>query len=306
MACKCKVCNKSFKNERGLHLHIPKAHKIPLAEYYVNIYQRRDKLTNELLQFNNKEDYFGVDFVSQDNLRKWALSADKGEVKDYLLKRLKQRVTSKELTYAPCHLELQLHDLPSMDMYKYFFGSYSQACNDIKIKPLLDKNIMKGFFDRNIELDDINILIDTREQQPLKFNNSTPMKLDFGDYAVGAPHYDYTYVDRKSESDFKGTMTTGFKRFTRELERAQEFDGYIFIVVESSIEAIIKNNMYGPRQSNLPYIWHNMRLLMHKFAKKCQFIFTGGREQSEEMIPKLLVYGKKLWETDLQYFIDKQ
>jgi len=24
------------------------------------------------------------------------------------------------------------------------------------------------------------------------------------------------------------------------------------------------------------------------------------------MIPKLLVYGKKLWGTDLQYFIDKQ
>jgi len=49
-----------------------------------------------------------------------------------------------------------------------------------------------------------------------------------------------------------------------------------------------------------------MRLLMHKFAKKCQFIFTGGRKESEEMIPKLLVYGKKLWETDLQYFIDKR
>ena len=53
MTCECKVCNKSFKNERGLHLHIPKTHKIPLAEYYVNIYQRRDKLTNELLEFKN-------------------------------------------------------------------------------------------------------------------------------------------------------------------------------------------------------------------------------------------------------------
>ena len=49
-----------------------------------------------------------------------------------------------------------------------------------------------------------------------------------------------------------------------------------------------------------------MRLLMHKFAKKCQFVFTGGRAQSEQIIPKLLVYGKKNWETDLQYFIDKQ
>ena len=41
------------------------------------------------------------------------------------------------------------------------------------------------------------------------------MKLDFGDYAVGSPHYDYTYVDRKGETDFKSTMTTGFNRFTK-------------------------------------------------------------------------------------------
>ncbi len=306
MSYECKVCGQSFKNERGLHLHIPKKHKIPLAEYYVNYYQRRDRLTNELLEYKDKDSYFSVDFASQENLRKWALSADKDEVRAYILKRLEDRVKSKELQYAPCHLELHLHDLPSMDMYKYFFGSYSQACNDIKIKPLLGKNIMKGFFDENKELDDIKILIDTREQQPLKFKNSMSMKLDFGDYAVGAPHYDYTYVDRKSESDFKGTMSTGFKRFNRELERAKEFDAYIFIVVESSIDAIIKNNMFGPRQSNLPYIWHNMRLIMHKFPGKCQFIFTGGRRQSEEIIPKLLVYGQKLWGTDLQYFIDKQ
>ena len=69
---------------------------------------------------------------------------------------------------------------------------------------------------------------------------------------------------------------------------------------------IKKQQAYGPRQSNLKYIWHNMRLLMHKFARKCQFVFTGSRTQSEEIIPKLLVYGKKMWETDLQYFIDKQ
>lgn len=306
MSFECKICGKSFDSERGLHLHIPKTHKIPLAEYYVNMYQRRDRYNNKLLEFKNKNDYFNVDFASRENLRKWALEADPKEVKEYILKQLSARVTDKELAYAPCYLELELHDLPSMDMYKHFFGSYSKACDELKIKPLLGKNIMKDFFKNNPELDNIKILIDTREQQPLSFSNSMSMKLDFGDYAVGAPHYDYTYVDRKSEADFKSTMTTGFKRFTRELERAKDFDAYIFIVVESSIEKIIKNNMFGPRQSNLPYIWHNMRLLFHKFPRKCQFVFTGGRKESEEIIPKLLVYGKKLWETDLQYFMDKQ
>ena len=302
----CKVCDKTFKSDKGLHVHITRAHKIPLPEYYVNLYQRKDKYTKKLLSFKNKETYFGRDFSSLENLTRWSKGADPEEVRSYLLQQLKQRIEAKELSYAPSHLELQLHDLPSIDMYRDFFGSYSKACDKLKIKPLFGKNIMKGFFEEDKTLNSVNILVDTREQQPLRFNKSSPMKLDFGDYAVGAPHYDYTYVDRKSESDFKSTMTTGFKRFTRELERAEAFDAYLFVVIESSIEKIKKNNLFGPRTSNMPYIWHNMRLLTHQFPKKCQFIFSGSRKGSEEIIPKLLVYGKKLWETDLPYFIDKE
>ena len=165
---------------------------------------------------------------------------------------------------------------------------------------------MKDFFKEDKDLDLVKILIDTREQKPLSFPKSMSMKLDFGDYAVGGPHYDYTYVDRKSESDFKGTMSTGFNRFKRELHRAVQFDAYIFIVIESTVEKLKKNNIFSPHKSNLPYIWHNMRLLTHLFPGKCQFIFSGGRRESEALIPKLLVYGKKLWGTDLQYFIDAQ
>ena len=48
-----------------------------------------------------------------------------------------------------------------------------------------------------------------------------------------------------------------------------------------------------------------MRLLQHEFSGNCQFIFTGSREKSEALIPKLLYHGKKLWNVDLQYYIDK-
>ena len=58
-------------------------------------------------------------------------------------------------------------------------------------------------------------------------------------------------------------------------------------------------------KSNLKYVYHNMRVLNHKFSGNCQFIFTGSRERSEEFIPKLLKLGKKLWNVDLQYYIDK-
>ena len=306
MDAQCKVCDKSFKNDKGLHLHISKSHKIPLAEYYVNIYQRKDKLTGRLLSFKNKSDYFNIDFSNRRGLIKWAKTADKEEVKAYILKQLRLRVEAKDLEYAPSHLELELHGLPPLDMYQEFFGSYSKACDEIKIKPLFNKGIMKGFFKEDKDLDKVKILIDTREQKPLAFTRSMSMKLDFGDYAVGAPHYDYTYVDRKSESDFKGTLSTGFNRFKRELHRAAQFDAYIFVVIESTVEKLKKNNIFSPHKSNLPYVWHNMRLLTHLFPGRCQFIFSGGRRESEVLVPKLLVYGKKLWETDLQYFIDIQ
>ena len=165
---------------------------------------------------------------------------------------------------------------------------------------------MENFFKEDVFFDELKILVDTREQQPLQFPKHMFMKLDFGDYAIGKPYYDYTYVDRKSESDFKGTFSTGIKRFRRELDRAKEFSSYLFIVTESSISKIIENNDHGPHRSNLSYIWHNMRSVMHDYPGSCQFIFSGSRESSSFLIPRLLFYGKKLWDTDMQYFIDKR
>lgn len=306
MSVECKVCGKSFKNDKGLHMHISKIHKITLAEYYVNFYQRKDLHTGGLLPFSNKTDYFEIDFLNNDNLNSWLEYADESEAKKYLLKRLSSRVASKKLEYAPCHTEIVLNDLPNIDLYKRFFGSYSKACEELKIMPLFGKNIMKDFFKKNDFFNDLKILVDTREQQPLSFKKSMDMKLDFGDYTLGAPHYNYTYVDRKSETDFKSTMSTGVERFKRELDRAKAFSSYIFIVTESSIDEIIKNNMRGPYNSNLSYVWHNMRSITHEYKGICQFIFSGSRESSEELIPKILFYGKKIWDVDLQYFIDKR
>ena len=111
--------------------------------------------------------------------------------------------------------------MPSIDLYKKFFGSYSAACSELGYQPLYAKGINKEFLQDDPSLKDLRILVDTREQLPLKFKNTTSMKLDFGDYAVSGDHYDYTYVDRKSESDFKSTMTSGFDRFKREMDRAK-------------------------------------------------------------------------------------
>lgn len=301
----CQICQSTFGSERGLHLHLSKKHSVTLAEYYTVYYPRLDRLTNKKLPFKNKYDYFNIDFLNRKNMIKWAETGPKEEVKEYILKQLKNRIEQKKLPYAPCHLELELRGLPPLDLYRNLFKSYSSACNELNIKPLFSKKIMKGFFQSYSNLDNIKIFIDTREQKPLKFNNCSKMKLDFGDYAIGGDLYSYSYVDRKSESDFKSTMTTGYERFRKEIVRAKSFNAYLFVVIESSIDKIKKNNIFSPHKSNLSFVWNRMRLLTHDFKGNCQFIFSGNRTSSQELIPKLLVNGKDLWDVDIQYYLDK-
>tara|TARA_R100000008_G_C3584145_1_gene170822 strand:- start:997 stop:1941 length:945 start_codon:yes stop_codon:yes gene_type:complete len=298
----CQECKQEFASERSLHAHFKK-HNLTVAEYYTSFYPRYNKLNGEPLPFKTKEDYFASDFSTYQQMIKWCNASDPQEVKEFLLGQLENRVKNKGLEYAPCHLDMRTKKLPPLSFFKKHFGSYTNACNELDIDPLYNKNIPDAFWDKNQEIEDLDIFIDTREQQPLKFNNSTEMKLDFGDYTIGGDHYDYTYVDRKSESDFKGTLGAGYKRFKKELDRCREFNSYLYIVIESDIKQIYKNN-HRPHKSNLTYIFYNMRQIIKDYPRRCQFLFTGSREKSVELIPKLLYYGKRLWKVDMQYFLD--
>lgn len=305
MSVKCKICGAEFKSERSLHTHI-KAHGILLSEYYITYYPRYNLYTGELIPFKNKEQYFNTFFSNSAELEKWAATADHEHAQQILLLMLKNRIISKSLQYAPNHLELKLLDLPEIKIYKEFFGSYNEACRRLQVEPLLNKSIKSKFLKENKNLNDIKILIDTREQTPLKFNNSQSHKLDFGDYTAAGNHYTKTYIDRKSETDFKSTMTVGFERFRKELQRAKDFESFLYIVTESSIEKIIRNNSFGPHKSNLKFVWHQMRVLSHEFARNCQFIFSGGRKRSENLIPILLGAGEDIWHSDVQFYIDQR
>jgi hypothetical protein len=304
MSFKCKVCGEEYETEKGLHIHLKK-HKIDLATYYTTYYPRNNLLTGEPLPFKNKEDYFNHDFTTRKQMLKWCQNESKDKVGEYIIKKLKDRIENKNLKYAPNHLELKISQLPDIDTYKNVFGSYSKACSKAGVKPLFSKPIIPRFFNDDAEFEDLEIMIDTREQKPLIFNSSQDLKLDFGDYTVAGEDYNYTYVDRKAEQDFKGTLSGGFERFKRELDRVKQFESYLFIVVESDLNKIYKNNMFGPHKSNLKFIYHNMRVLTHEYKGYCQFVFTGNRANSQSIIPKILTLGKSLWNVDLQYYIDR-
>ena len=154
--------------------------------------------------------------------------------------------------------------------------------------------------------ENLEIFIDTREQKPLDFNFKTKShKLSFGDYAAAGDYYDYTFVDRKSAGDFCGTLSSGnLDRFKRELKLTEDMDSCMFVVVESTIQKIIAQQKFFKRKATIDYLLKNLRDIMYEFPKRCQFIFTGTRKNSEFIIPRILYFGKELWETDLQYFID--
>ena len=66
---KCQACGKEFEKDRGLHLHI-KAHKLSIGDYYHKYYPRRDRYTNELIKFKNKDQYFSSDFQMRESIVK--------------------------------------------------------------------------------------------------------------------------------------------------------------------------------------------------------------------------------------------
>ena len=102
---------------------------------------------------------------------------------------------------------------------------------------MLHRKLPENFFDTE-DFSDLEIVIDTRENHPLPFKKTKKFALDFADYTASGNKYDYTFVERKSENDFKGTMSQNFNRFRREISRAKAMDSYVFIVVDSDIKKI--------------------------------------------------------------------
>lgn len=82
----------------------------------------------------------------------------------------------------------------------------------------------------------MNIIIDTREQKPLKFtgHETTRRKLEEGDYAT-IESEDKIVIERKSVEDFYGSIIQGHARFKREILRAQEKGKKFFIFLEGEL-----------------------------------------------------------------------
>ena len=117
------------------------------------------------------------------------------------------------------------------------------------------------------ELIHMIIIQDTREQKALKFKHDfltgvVREKLDVGDYRGRYENGKESriIIERKSVGDLFGTLTKGYSRFRKEIERAREDSISLIICVEGSYARIRKGYKHCRRpgkeiQDQLRTIW---------------------------------------------------
>ncbi len=303
---KCAECDKDFKSEKSLHAHI-KCHDLRLAEYYQKNFPRKDLYSGELIKFKSKEYYFSTNFNDRRNMKKWLESQDEQDQKKYCKKVLEERKNKKNLFYAPSQVELRSVMTPPVQHYLKVFGSYSKICEELGLKNKFKD--LSGEIKYDNSSKDCKIYIDTREQKPFKFDIPFEIKtLKFGDYALSDKEVSGNcYVERKSLNDFIGTMSGGYDRFRREVERAVEQDAYLIVLVERSIEEAMNFNKLPYVSSKVratpEYIFNRVRSLNQDF-KNIQFLFAKTKTEAVRLTKKIFFCGQAFKTQDLQLAYD--
>ena len=298
----CQGCGEAFSSADALHYHI-KSHKLNQEKYYLKYYPRKDLFTQQPLHFKSRESYFANDFINRTNLKKWLESRREINtelVTDYCKDWLLNRKQLKSLIYAPSCVELKTLIAPPTEFYDELFGDYYSLCAELGFKNKYKK------LDKRIEdiKCDFEIIVDSREQRAISFAKSRVEGLKYGDY--GRSEEDKVRIERKSLSDFLGTIGAGLDRFEREIQRAQVANCHLIILVEEKFSNYF-SFPYLPHirsKCTVDYISHNIRYLIQKYPN-IQFLFADGRKEVARLIEKILFYQDKIINIDLQENYEK-
>ena len=309
----CIICDDSFEGDRQLHSHL-KTHKMRMAEYYQKYYPRYDLHDNKIIRFKNKKQYFSSDFNNKKNLKSWLDSVSESEAIGYCVNFLHTRIEEKKIEYAPCQIELRSLMTPPVQYYDELFKGYYKLCKDMGLK------IKYHNTDEIVSREEYNkpeyfIYVDTREQKPLRFKRGIEIKkLDFGDYSFSSKTDSCNcYIERKSLSDFIGTMSKGYERFCKEIERAESMEANLIILVEAKLSNAIHFNHQFKRGSGEKvfknvratpeFIFHNVRKLIQKYPD-IQFLFVNGRKEASRVTEKIFTCDCDYEGVDLQLAYD--
>jgi len=307
----CKVCGKEFETERRLHSHL-KAHGLRMASYYQQYFPRHDMYTGEIIKFKDKRHYFDSDFNSRINQRKWLQEQPLDKSREYLKKIIEKRKEKKNLTFSPCQIELRTLMTPSILTYEKYFDDYYDMCSSLGLKNKFKKVESIKEDSKHKQIDDLKVYIDTREQMPLKFNLESEAKaLKYGDYALSNKSLTCNcYIERKSLADFISTISVlNHERFCKEIERAEEDDANLIVVVEENLNRALSfrhlPHISKKIKATPEYIFHKVREIIQKY-EHVQFLFVNGRKESVRVIEKIFFSGCIYKEIDLQLAYDKK
>ena len=129
----------------------------------------------------------------------------------------------------------------------------------------------------------ISIVIDSRERRPYSFTLPTVVAgLKVGDYSL-AGFEDRIAIERKTIGDLIACLSSGRKRFERELKRGRELD-YFCLVVETDLKALT-DGKYRSRMNPESVV---QSLLAFSVRYRLPIFFVGGRKRGQQVTQGLL------------------
>ena len=295
----CKICGENVLEDS----HYYKSHKLKIADYHKKYFARFDLFTKEPIVFKSKDSYFLTDFNDKRNLKKYLESISKEEGLNYLKNWLLRRKEFKGIDFAPMEFEAKSLCFPSINFIEKYYGqnSYKKICEKIPVQFKCDYN-NPPLFNRNINNRDF--ICDTREQEPISLPNMKVAKLNFGDYTLEKSNI---FVERKSLNDALGTLSQGYERFKREVQRCKENTCALIVLIEEKYSNL-QSFEYMPHvhsKCTWAFISHRIRELIQEYPLHIQFLCVDGRKEAARVIEKIFKCENNFIGTDFQYWYGK-
>lgn len=130
------------------------------------------------------------------------------------------------------------------------------------------------------KIQNLKIIVDTREQLPFDFTSfpgveTIPGTLAAGDYSLpGAEHL--AAIERKTVDDLAGCLTTGRERFERELNRLRPYP-LAAVVVEASLDDLARGRYTSQMQPQAAL----QSVIAMQVRYGIPFMFCGSRAAAE-------------------------
>lgn len=249
-------------------------------------------------------------FTSHQQFVDWLKVASKSEIQTYMNAWMLTRQEEKKLVYSLCQVELRSLHMPGINYLNRLYGDYYEACR--KLGFINKFNHFSGW-NNQIKLNRRRkIFIDSREKNLLDFKNvTTEIKaLKYGDYAFSDSDWSgKVVIERKSLTDFVGTLSSGFERFKKELQRAKDDNAYLIILVEENLANSLdfRNKRLLHYKVRIPptFIFHNVRELIQEYDN-IQFLFVDSHKDARDMVENIFSFGEDIKKFDLQLLKDSK